>query len=381
MAGRYGSMVEGAKKMNPAQPSVLNRLLDAIPSALRKTRRIFSRSTISGNPLRIGNDIPTNSFTPQQAENLGRQAAGAPVAFTEAVGDAADVAAGVRQPEITGTVPTRYRSSLESGKYEPNSGRERNVEEKKNAREEIAAARLGESRTVTTGRMILGASGLALTGMMIYAGVITDNTDGETAYIKNMTIDNDNRYATINYSQPSDVFRPAEGDAIALDRTGLEAANDCPIVEIVSKSTIRVDLSVMANRPPRGTKIVEDGRRLYNLAAGESPLPNARFVCYSDFGNQLGSAIDDLLGSVGDAVGSAVGVGIDEFGNIVNRIVLATSPIIQTVTRIVTDAGTTLGTGIFSGIGDIFEGMGTTLLIVIIVIIIAIIAVSLTKKS
>lgn len=180
---------------------------------------------------------------------------------------------------------------------------------------------------------VMGA--VALTGMVTYAGIITDGTDGKSAVITKLQIDpDDNSFAIITYRDPSQAgyFIPAIGDTVTLsNNTGLGGANDCEIVDTPGSEMLKINITKMQNRPARGTII--------------TPSPSAgdmTFVCHSDFGNQFAGAIDDLVVGVFGSLARTLNIAIDEAGNIIlNAADLASSLVRRVVDETTDIAGDT----------------------------------------
>lgn len=182
-----------------------------------------------------------------------------------------------------------------------------------------------------TNTKVLGVLGLS--GMLIYAEIITDGTDGVTATITNLRIDeNDNSFAIITYTNPSaaGVFIPAIGDTVTLSvSTGLSSGNDFEIVDIPGDDMIKISITNIpsANRPQRGTVITP--------SPSSTPMT---FTCHSDFGNQFSDAIDDLVGGVLGAAATAVNIALDSAGNIVLNAADLAGSLVTKAVDVTTDA-------------------------------------------
>lgn len=324
-----------------------------------RAKKWFSNG--SQNRPRYGRkDIPTDPSRPyptesDMASSFQRQASG-DTTVTDGVDEASRTADRLEAQRPSGSTGSDH---LQPGYGTKPDGTPANKQtstsgEKIAAREAITRSKLTDVNIST--KTYLG--GISLTGMMIYAGVIVDATDGEKATIINMQIDSsDNNYAIITYekgNRPN--FKPAEKDTITLSNTGLEQANDCIIVEVLGSTRIKVDISniPLASRPARNAIIVSGSSRVPPPQSGTPPPPQPEFVCHSDFGNQLAGAFDDLASFAGDVAGTVIGAGIDLAGN-------AASRLLDEVADLAEDAGGAAGRILGAAGGAARQGFCATL--------------------
>ncbi len=193
-----------------------------------------------------------------------------------------------------------------------------------------------------TGNKYKVIAGLGISGMAIHASILHEGTDGETAQITRVSINDDATKATVSFDAPSLIFRPTEGDTITFNNIPiLSSGNDYTIIEVVNDTQIIVSLSTLTNNscltPFRGNIMCEGsattacspGPGAPNTCAGSTSRPS--FTCHSDFGNQMLSNWRDLITSVGRGIGEALGVVIDEFGNVVTQLI---SPVVTAITQV-----------------------------------------------
>jgi hypothetical protein len=177
-------------------------------------------------------------------------------------------------------------------------------------RNEIVRTKTGLSTT----SKVLG--GISVAGIITYAAIVVDSTDGVTATVTNIEIDSTKNYAFVDYVQPNDIFSPTEGDTINLSANCGLGAGSYDIVEVISATRIKINITNLTPKPPSS-----------GVYCTSSPCPSGRtFTCHSDFGNQFASAIGNTVSVVTDSLGAAVGAAVDSAGNVIDRTITAATP-------------------------------------------------------
>jgi hypothetical protein len=284
MAAKSAAQMKGlAKRSNIAPGDAATALANS-----GRYRPRWNRSAKQGD-RRLGRYSKNlTDLSPSLLERVFNLFRSNPTQAGRSADDAGDIVAGVKKAPGSAPNPTKGT----------------NPEETARLRRERIEETLGDISNVK----IFTVAGL--TGMLIYAGIITDGTDGRSATITNINIDPvDNNFATVTYTNPSAAgyFIPAEGDTITLSpSTGLSNNNDYEIVDIPGDNMIKINISAVTPKRAKGSSITQ--------SPGGAQMS---FVCHSDFGNQFSGAVDDLVSSVFGTVATVTNIAVDEAGNVI----------------------------------------------------------------
>lgn len=196
------------------------------------------------------------------------------------------------------------------------------------------------------------AGGIAVSSIAIHSHLVHEGTDGETVDITSVFINADASQATISYSRPGSVspvyFQPAVGDTITINNIPiLGSSPDFRIIEVINDNQIKIDLAHKNNDrclQPFKNKTMCEGTAATACSPGPSGCGGSEsaptFTCHSDFGNQFLSNWRATLRLIGSAIGGALGIVINEAGNVVTSVI---SPIVSTTTQILGAVGSAGG--------------------------------------